>query len=121
MCVIGCGAAGFAAAMRSYDFDNHVCIVEGSKVGGASIHNGALSSKIMWEIAKDYSIAKKTNSGYSASSVTIDYEKMRNTVLLSVDDKQYHIRSQIETFAKKDNSIFEELELSIISNILCSP
>jgi dihydrolipoamide dehydrogenase len=104
VCVIGCGAAGFAAAMRSYDFDNHVCIVEGSKVGGASIHNGALSSKIMWEIAKDYSIAKKTNSGYSASSVTIDYEKMRNTVLLSVDEKQYHIRSQIETFAKKDNS-----------------
>ncbi len=104
LCVIGCGPAGYAAAMRSYDFDNHVCIVEGEKVGGAGIHNGALSSKTMWEIAKDYSIAKKTNSGYSASNISINYEKMRSTVLQAVDEKQYQMRSQIETFAKKDDS-----------------
>ena len=57
VCVIGCGPAGFAAAMRSYDFDNHVCIIEGNHVGGAGISDGALSSKTMWELAKDYSIA----------------------------------------------------------------
>ncbi|MEA1955966.1 MAG: NAD(P)/FAD-dependent oxidoreductase [Campylobacterota bacterium] len=104
ICILGCGPAGFAAAMRSYDFDNHVCIVEGDKVGGAGIHNGALSSKTMWEIAKDYAIANKTNSGYSASNLSIDYEKMRSTVLESVDEKQYQMRSQIETFSKKENS-----------------
>ena len=59
VCVIGCGPAGFAAAMRSYDFDNHVCIIEGAHIGGAGIADGALSSKTMWELAKDYSIANR--------------------------------------------------------------
>ncbi len=104
ICIIGCGSAGFAAAMRSYDFNNHVCIVEGDKIGGAGIHNGALSSKVMWEIAKDYSIAKKINSGYSASNLHINYEKMINTVHDAVSEKQYQMHSQIETFAKKENS-----------------
>jgi dihydrolipoamide dehydrogenase len=105
VCVIGCGPAGYAAAMRSYDFNKHVCIVEGNKVGGAGIHNGALSSKTMWEIARNYSKAKRTNLGYSASNLNIDYEKMRQTVLHAVDEKEYQMRSQIETFSKKENSI----------------
>ncbi len=97
VCIIGCGPAGFAAAMRSYDFDNHVCIVEGNQVGGAGIHDGALSSKTMWEISKDYATSKRTDRGYSASSLNVNYEQV-------IDTKQYQIRSQIETFSKKEGS-----------------
>jgi len=104
VCVIGCGPAGFAAAMRSYDFDNHVCIVEGGNVGGAGIADGALSSKTMWELAKDFSIAARVDRGYRASNLSVDYEKVRDNVFAAVREKEYQIRSQIETFAKKDDS-----------------
>lgn len=104
VCVIGCGPAGFAAAMRSYDFDNNVCIVEGNHVGGAGIADGALSSKTMWELAKDYSIANRIDRGYRASTLSVDYEKVRDNVFSAVREKEYQIRSQIETFAKKEGS-----------------
>jgi len=104
ICVIGCGPAGFAAAMRSYDFDNHVCIVEGGHVGGAGISDGALSSKTMWELAKDFSIASRVDRGYRASNLSVDYEKVRDNVFSAVREKEYQIRSQIETFAKKESS-----------------
>jgi len=104
VCVIGCGPAGFAAAMRSYDFDNHVCIVEGNKVGGAGLADGALSSKTMWELAKDFSIASRVDRGYRASNLSVDYEKVRDNVISAVSEKEYQIRSQIETFSKKEGS-----------------
>ncbi len=105
VCVIGCGSAGFAAAMRSYDFNNHVCIVEGNKVGGAGIADGALSSKTMWELSKDFAIAKRVDRGYRASNLSVDYEKVRDNVFSAVREKEYQIRSQIETFSKKDASV----------------
>ncbi|MEA1892375.1 MAG: NAD(P)/FAD-dependent oxidoreductase [Campylobacterota bacterium] len=104
VCVIGSGPAGFAAAMRSYDFGNHVCIVEGNHIGGAGIYDGALSSKTMWELSKDFSIANKVDRGYRASSVSVDYEKVRDNVFDAVREKSYQIRSQIETFSKKEGS-----------------
>ena len=103
VCVIGCGPAGFAAAMRSYDFGNHVCIVEATHVGGAGVANGALSSKTMWELSKDFAIASKVDRGYRASSLSLDYEKVRDNVFNAVREKEYQIRSQIENFSKKDD------------------
>ena len=104
VCVIGCGPAGFAAAMRSYDFDNHVCIIEGNHVGGAGIHDGALSSKTMWELATDFAIANRIDRGYRASNISVDYEKVRDNVFTAVREKEYQIRSQIETFSKKEGT-----------------
>jgi len=104
ICIIGCGPAGFAAAMRSYDFDNHVCIVEGGSVGGAGVSDGALSSKTMWELARDFSIANRVDRGYRASNISVDYEKVRDNVFSAVREKKYQILSQIETFSKKDDS-----------------
>ncbi len=104
ICIIGCGPAGFAAAMRSYDFGNHVCIIEGNHLGGAGIVDGALSSKTMWELSKDFSIANKVDRGYRASNISVDYEKVRDNVFGAVREKEYQIRSQIETFSKKESS-----------------
>ncbi len=104
VCVIGCGPAGFAAAMRSYDFGNHVVIVEGNHVGGAGISNGALSSKTMWELSKDFASANRVDRGYRASGLRVNYEEVRDNVFAAVKTKEYQIRSQIETFAKKEGS-----------------
>lgn len=52
--VIGGGPAGYAAAMRAVDYGKSVCLIEKDKLGGAGAHNGALASKTMWEVAKEY-------------------------------------------------------------------
>jgi len=101
VCVIGSGPAGFAAAMRSYDFDNHVCIIEGGHIGGAGIVNGALSSKTMWELSKDFSVANKTDRGYQASGLKPNYYEVMRTVKQAAGEKQYQILSQIETLSPK--------------------
>jgi len=102
VCVIGSGPAGFAAAMRSYDFDKHVCIIEGGHVGGAGIVNGALSSKTMWELSKDFSVASKTDRGYQAVGLKPNYHEMIRAVKQAAGEKQYQILSQIETFSRKE-------------------
>ncbi len=104
VCVVGSGPAGFAAAMRSYDFDKHVCIIEGGHIGGAGIVNGALSSKTMWELSKDFSIAKKTDRGYQASGLKPNYHEVMRAVKQAAGEKQYQILSQIETFSRKPDS-----------------
>jgi dihydrolipoamide dehydrogenase len=104
VCVIGCGPAGFAAAMRSHDFNNHICIIEGDKIGGAGISDGALTSKTMWELSSNYAIAKRVDRGYRASGLSVDYSKVRDTVFQAAKEKQYQMLSQIETFSKKDDN-----------------
>jgi len=104
VCVIGSGPAGFAAAMRSYDFGKHVCIIEGGHIGGAGIVNGALSSKTMWELSGDFSIANKTDRGYRASVLKPNYHEVMRTVKQAAGEKQYQILSQIETLSRKPGS-----------------
>jgi dihydrolipoamide dehydrogenase len=53
VCVIGGGPAGYAAAMRVIDFKKRVLLIEKEKIGGAGIHNGALSSKTWWELSRE--------------------------------------------------------------------
>lgn len=85
--------------MRALDFGKHVCIVEGAEIGGAGVMWGALASKTMWEIAKDYAIANKQDRGYRAGGLTVDYCAVRRTVLQAAKEKQYQMLSQIETFS----------------------
>jgi dihydrolipoamide dehydrogenase len=104
VCVIGSGPAGFAAAMRSYDFDNHVVIVEGSNLGGAGIINGALTSKTLWELSTNYATAKRTDRGYRVSGIDVDLSEVQDRVYQAAREKQYQLLSQIETFSKKPDS-----------------
>lgn len=57
--VIGGGPAGYAAAMRGIDFGKRVCLIEKSRVGGAGVYNGALSSKTLWEISNRVATIKE--------------------------------------------------------------
>jgi len=99
LCVLGCGPAGFAGAMRALDLGKHVCIIEGREIGGAGILWGALASKTMWELAKDYAIAAKTDRGYRAAGLTVDYCAVRASVIQAAKEKQYQMLSQMETFS----------------------
>jgi len=99
LCVIGCGPAGFAGAMRALDFGKHVCIIEGAEIGGTGVMWGALASKTMWELAKDFALAGKQDRGYNALGLTVDYCAVRRTVLQACKEKQYQMLSQIESYS----------------------
>lgn len=98
--VLGSGPAGFSAAMRAIDFKKSVCIIEASHLGGAGIMNGALTSKAMWELSRDFSIASSVMRGYRASGLHVDYKKVQQTIIQAAKQKQLQMLSQIETYSK---------------------
>ncbi len=100
ICVIGCGPGGFAATMRGFDLGKNVCLVEGGNIGGAGIMHGALTSKTLWELAKDYAVTAAVDRGYRAAGLMVDYQAVRGTVIQAAKEKQYQILSQIETFSR---------------------
>lgn len=99
VCVIGSGPGGFAAVMRAFDFGKRVCLIESLHIGGAGIVHGAMTSKTMWELAKDFANASSVDRGYRAAGLMVDYQAVRNTVVQAAKEKQYQLLSQIETFA----------------------
>ena len=99
--IIGSGPAGFAAAMRAVDFNKSICIVEQKEIGGTGIMNGALTSKTMWELSADFAVASRVDRGYRSTGISVDYNKVRKTIIEAAKEKQYQILSQIETFSKE--------------------
>ncbi|RJQ72986.1 MAG: NAD(P)/FAD-dependent oxidoreductase [Desulfobacteraceae bacterium] len=100
LCIVGAGPGGFAGAMRAIDAGRKVCLIEGDEIGGTGVKWGALASKTMWELAKDYAVASKTDRGYRCSGLKVDYQAVRETVIQAVKEKQYQLLSQLSTFAQ---------------------
>jgi dihydrolipoamide dehydrogenase len=109
--VIGSGPGGFAAANRALDFGLNVALIEKKHLGGTGIINGVLTSKTMYELSMDYAVAARIDRGYRASALSVDFGQVRNTVLEAAREKQYQMRSQIETFTNKS----EKGNLSLIT------
>ncbi|MCP4229022.1 MAG: FAD-dependent oxidoreductase, partial [bacterium] len=101
LCVIGCGPGGFAGAMRALDLGKRVCVIEGGEIGGTGVMWGALASKTMWELAKDFDVAGIVDRGYRATGLVADYQAVRDMVMQAVKEKQYQMLSQIETFSPR--------------------
>lgn len=99
VCVIGAGPAGYAAAMRAYDFGKKICIVERGKLGGAGVHNGALSSKTLWELSRDYRRVLHQDRGYLAPNVTIDYNAVTESVERACAERVDRMRYQLDALA----------------------
>ncbi len=100
VCVIGAGPAGFAAAMRAWDFGKRVCIIEKTELGGTGVHNGALSSKTLWELSRDYRNAKRRDRGYTADNVEVDFRQVVHCVNVAVDEKVSQMRRQLEELGR---------------------
>ncbi len=99
LCILGAGPGGYAGAIRAVDAGRTVCLVEGDEIGGTGVKWGALASKTMWELAKDFAIASKTDRGFRCTDLKVDYQAVRDTVIEAVKEKQYQMLSQLETFA----------------------
>ena len=94
VCVIGAGPAGVAAAMRAWDFGAQICIVERGALGGTGLQNGALSSKTLWELSRDYRNALRRDRGYIAENVEISYDYVVDCVKKAIGEKVSQIRRQ---------------------------
>ncbi len=100
VCVIGAGPAGFAAAMRCWDFGKRVCIVERGNLGGAGVHDGALSSKTLWELSKDYRGVLRRDRGYAVEKVNLSFQQVIACVKTAVDEKTAQIAFQLQELAR---------------------
>ncbi len=103
VCVIGGGPAGFAAAMRAWDFGKRVCLVEKSELGGTGVHNGALSSKTLWELSRDYCNARRRDRGYTADNVEVDFRQVVHCVGVAIDEKVSQMRRQLDELGRMNS------------------
>lgn len=97
--IIGSGPGGYSAAMRALDYGLNICIVEGKDIGGTGIMNGALTSKTMYELSQDYSVAARIDRGFRVSGLVVDFNEVKKTVISAAKEKQYQMLSQIETYS----------------------
>jgi dihydrolipoamide dehydrogenase len=100
VCVIGAGPAGFAAAMRAWDFGKRVALVEKADLGGAGVHNGALSSKTMWELSRDYRNATRRDRGFVANELEVHYSAMAEAVETATQSKVTQMARQLRELSK---------------------
>lgn len=96
--VIGCGPAGYAGAMRAMDINKKVAIIEKNEIGGAGVLWGALTSKCLWELSKDYAGASRVDRGFRCSSLEVKFTEVRKTVMTAAKEKQYQMLSQLESY-----------------------
>ena len=95
LCVIGAGPGGYAATIRAWDFGKKVCLIERGQLGGVGVHNGALSSKTLWELSRDYMGAIRRDRGYFAESVTLDFAQVAHCVETAVQEKVRQLGYQL--------------------------
>ena len=79
---------------------NRSCIVEKGPLGGSGVHNGALSSKTLWELSRDYINASRRDRGYIAENVEIDFSHVVNCVHRAIDEKVSQILEQFAALSQ---------------------
>ncbi len=100
VCVIGAGPAGFAAAMRLWDFGKRVALIEKADLGGAGVHNGALSSKTMWELSRDYRNANRRDRGFVTQGLEVHYDAVAEAVEQATQAKVGQMARQLRELAQ---------------------
>ena len=100
VCIIGAGPSGYAAAVRAWDYGKRVCLVERGPLGGTGVHNGALSSKTLWELSCDYRAALRRDRGFVAERVEVDYGAVCRAVETAIAEKVGQLGHQLESLAQ---------------------
>lgn len=94
--IIGGGPAGYAAAMRAIDFGKKTLLIEKSKVGGAGLYNGVLSSKTLWELSKDVNLARKRVEKYSTNSnFQLDFNEVKKELHAAIEQRKEQLESHL--------------------------
>lgn len=91
LCIIGGGPSGYAAAMRAIDFGKKVVLIEKSKIGGAGLYNGALSSKTMWELSMKIATVREELGESAEGVLNVSWEKVVRTVETAVFERKHQL------------------------------
>ena len=94
--VIGGGPAGYAAAMRGIDFGKKVCLIEKSRIGGAAIYNGALSSKTLWELSTRVSFINDTLVSGGRSPYRLTWEEVKKVHDEAIFERKFQYSCHIK-------------------------
>ena len=107
--VIGGGPSGYAAAMRAIDFGKRVCLIEKSKVGGAGVYNGALSSKTLWELSQRVKNANETIVSLGRQNFEISWEEVKKTLNEAVFERKFQYSCHIKLLKTQRADLFTYL------------
>lgn len=81
--------------MRLWDLGRSVALVERSRIGGAGVFNGALSSKTLWELSRDYRKVRRRDRGYRVEDVSVHFEAVATVVEEATAAKSAQMRQQL--------------------------
>jgi dihydrolipoamide dehydrogenase len=105
--VIGGGPAGYAAAMRGIDFGKKVCLIEKSKVGGAGVYNGALSSKTLWELSHRVSGVNSMISNDKHLNFELPWSEVQRNLDEAIFERKFQYSCHIKLLqTESSNRIF---------------
>jgi dihydrolipoamide dehydrogenase len=104
--VIGGGPAGYAAAMRAIDFGQRVCLIEKSRVGGAGVYHGALSSKTLWELSQRVKNVNETIVSLGRDKFELSWEEVKKTLEEAVFERKFQYSCHIKLLKTQRADIF---------------
>ena len=113
--VIGAGPSGYAAAMRALDFKKRVLLIEKSKVGGAGVSNGALSSKTWWELSREAAGFRKNLKRYNIQAPSVAYREIQNEVRKAVEERMTMLIEHMDLLRKEKLLSFKTGTAKLIS------
>jgi dihydrolipoamide dehydrogenase len=102
--VIGAGPSGYAAAMRALDFKKKTLLIEKSKVGGAGVTNGALSSKTWWELSREAASFRKNLKRFNLDEPSINYKEIQAEVRKAVEERKGMLEDHMIQMAGTSNA-----------------
>ncbi len=93
--VIGAGPAGYAATMRALDFGKKVLLVERSRIGGAGVTNGALSSKTWWEISREIRQFHTNLKRFNIHRPEVNFKEVKEEVRRAVEQRVLQLEDHL--------------------------
>ena len=107
VCIIGGGPSGYAAAMRALDFRKRVVLLERKHIGGAGIFNGALSSKTLWELSREYAVAVRRFKRHGQEAPPLAFDHIAREVKEAVTERSQQLISHMSLFKEANADLFE--------------
>lgn len=106
--VIGGGPAGYAAAMRGLDYNKSVCLIEKSRIGGAGLYNGALSSKTLWEHSQKVRNTNRSLTAFGHAPYRPTWNEIKTNLNEAIFERKFQYSCHIKLLQHEtDNCHFD--------------
>lgn len=102
--VVGAGPSGYAAAMRAVDFNKKTLIIEKSKLGGAGVTNGALSSKTWWEMSRDAHSLNQHLKHFNLKPPEMNFLEIKQEVVRAIEERIKLLQENMKLLSKQKKS-----------------